>query len=77
MCNVIYSVYIGPVVMTTEEKQHVGTDILQIEESDKLEHNLQYPTYGMRSILAINALMYVDFLVYTRDYRRRNRLLLL
>jgi len=39
--------------MTTEEKRHVGTDILQIEESDELEHNSQYPTYGMRSNLTI------------------------
>jgi len=28
--------------MTTEEKVYVKTDMLEIDESDELEHNLQY-----------------------------------
>ena len=66
------SVYIGPVVMTAEEKRHVRTDVLEIEESDELEHNLQYPTYGMLSMLANNVLVYVVLLVNWRDYSMRS-----
>jgi len=62
--------------MATEEKPHVGTDMLEIEESDELEHNLQYPTYGMLSMLASNVLLYVVLLVNRRDYHMRIRPLL-
>jgi len=58
--------------MTAEEKRHVRTDVLEIEESDELEHNLQYPTYGMLSMLANNVLVYVVLLVNWRDYSMRS-----
>jgi len=57
--------------MTTEEKVYVRTDMLEIDESDELEHNLQYPTHGMLSMLASNVLLYVVLLVNRRDYRMR------